>query len=83
MLLKIRYENLLSITSLNLQINLQIRTPPVRDLAILWDEIGLWELIEMEKGLEIFGRNSFCKEKKMFFFLNELGSRKLFSSTYL
>ena len=79
MLLNIRYENLLSMTSLNLQINLQIETSPIGDLPILWDEIGLCEPIGMEKGFEI---NSFCREKKLFS-LNELGLRKLFSSRYL
>ena len=68
MLLKIRCENLLSMTSLNLQINLQIRTPSVGDLPILWDEIGLWKPIGMEKDLEIFERNSFCREKKPLLF---------------
>ena len=29
--------------------NYQIGTPLVRDLLILWDEIGLWEPIGMEK----------------------------------
>ena len=70
MLLKIRYENLLSMTSLNLQLNFQIGTLSVGDFPILWDEIGLWELIVMEKGFKIFERNSFsfCIEKKSLFF---------------
>ena len=47
-------------TSLNLQLNLQIGTPPVettqpsnwdttrRDFPIIWDEINLWEPIMMK-----------------------------------
>ena len=78
MLLKIRHENLLSMTSLNLQLNLQIGTPPVEDLSIIWDEIGLWEPIEMGKSSEIVERNSFCIEKKPWlFFLNESCLKKM------
>ena len=63
-------------TSLNLQINLQIRTSPVGDFPIIWDEIGLCEPIEMEKYLEIFERNSFFSQFALFFFLNEFCFKK-------
>ena len=50
---------------------LQIGTPPIEDLPIFWDEIGLWESIEMGKSLGIFERNYFlfaeCKNIDFFF----------------
>ena len=80
MLLKIRYDNLLSMMSLNLQLNLQFETPPVGDLPMLWDEIGLWEPIWMEKGLEIFERKPFlfAEIKNLCFFLMNFVKKNCF-----
>ena len=59
-------------TSLNLQVT-ELGTPPVGDLPILCDEIGLWEPIGMRKCLEIFEKEPFlfAERKNLCFFLNE------------
>ena len=53
--MRLKLKDIKNLLLLKLSLNLhstELRTPPVGDLSILWDEFGLWESIGMEKSLE-------------------------------